>query len=470
MAFKVIKAKVIAAAMKTKKIGKDDPRRIVHSIKVGLALTLVSLFYYSRLLYDGFGSSGIWAVLTVIVIFEFTVGATLCKGINRGVATTLGGALGIGAKFVTSLFGQKEEEAILLGVLVFLLGQVTIYTCPDVIVIDTDSLHTEVHPHPLAAASTFTRFFPHIKKKYDYGVLIFILTFSLVAVSGYRVDKIVELAHQRLSTIIIGGATCMIISIFVCPVWAGQDLHNLVVLNVEKLANFLEVVAKKMEVVLNMTNHFLKANFAWWEPGHGGFMFRHPWNQYLKIGGLARQCAYQLDALNAYLSSDLQAPTEFQRIIRKPCMKISTESSKALKELASAMKTMMRPSPASTHVRNCKIAIDDLKATMESSSIEREELLQIVPVVTVASTLIEIIKCVEEIAESIYELSEKAHFKSSLKSTVSPEKPHILHRGIVKPVNDGDVDDRCVVITVHGSSNSPENGNLNASKSAQVMV
>ena len=68
------KAKVIAAAMKTKKIGKDDPRRIIHSIKVGLALTLVSLFYYSRPLYDGFGSSGIWAVLTVIVIFEFTVG------------------------------------------------------------------------------------------------------------------------------------------------------------------------------------------------------------------------------------------------------------------------------------------------------------------------------------------------------------------------------------------------------------
>lgn len=148
-------------------------------------------------------------------------------------------------------------------------------------------------------------------------------------------------------------------------------------------------------------------------------------------------------------------------------MKISTESSKALKELASAMKTMTRPSAANTHVQNCKIAIDDLKATMESSSIEKEELLQIVPAVTVASTLIDIIKCIEEIAESIYELSEKAHFKT----TVSPEKPHILHRGIVKPVNDGDVDDRCVVIMVHGSSsNSPENGNLNASKSAQVVV
>lgn len=57
-----------------KKIAKDDPRRIIHSLKVGLALTLVSLIYYWRPLYDGFGVAGMWAVLTVVVVFEFTVG------------------------------------------------------------------------------------------------------------------------------------------------------------------------------------------------------------------------------------------------------------------------------------------------------------------------------------------------------------------------------------------------------------
>lgn len=91
-----------------------------------------------------------------------------------------------------------------------------------------------------AAVSTFIRFFPHIKRRYDYGVLIFILTFSMVAVSGYRVEKIIELANQRLFTIIIGGATCMVVSLFLCPVWAGEDLHKLIALNMEKLANFLE--------------------------------------------------------------------------------------------------------------------------------------------------------------------------------------------------------------------------------------
>lgn len=58
----------------TKKIGEDDPRRIVHSAKVGLALTLVSFFYYFRPLYNGFGQAGMWAILTVVVVFEFTVG------------------------------------------------------------------------------------------------------------------------------------------------------------------------------------------------------------------------------------------------------------------------------------------------------------------------------------------------------------------------------------------------------------
>lgn len=91
-----------------------------------------------------------------------------------------------------------------------------------------------------ATASSFTRFIPRIKARYDYGVLIFILTFSMVSVSGFRVDKLFELAHDRLATIAIGGATCIIVSICVCPVWAGEDLHKLVASNIEKLANYLE--------------------------------------------------------------------------------------------------------------------------------------------------------------------------------------------------------------------------------------
>lgn len=55
-------------------IGVADPRKVIHCIKVGLALSIVSLFYYMRPLYDDFGGNAMWAVMTVVVVFEYTVG------------------------------------------------------------------------------------------------------------------------------------------------------------------------------------------------------------------------------------------------------------------------------------------------------------------------------------------------------------------------------------------------------------
>lgn len=79
-----------------------------------------------------------------------------------------------------------------------------------------------------------------IKARYDYGVLIFILTFTMVSVSGYRSNELLELARQRILTIVIGAAVCVIVSICLCPVWAGEDLHNMIALHMEKLALYLE--------------------------------------------------------------------------------------------------------------------------------------------------------------------------------------------------------------------------------------
>ncbi len=69
-----VRAAVAGFARKVWKIGADDPRRAVHSLKVGLALTLVSIVYYTRPVYDGVGGNAMWAVMTVVVVFEYTVG------------------------------------------------------------------------------------------------------------------------------------------------------------------------------------------------------------------------------------------------------------------------------------------------------------------------------------------------------------------------------------------------------------
>ena len=55
-----------------------------------------------------------------------------------------------------------------------------------------------------------------MKARFDYGVTIFILTYSLVAVSGYRVGELAALAQQRLSTIAIGIFMSLAVAVFIC--------------------------------------------------------------------------------------------------------------------------------------------------------------------------------------------------------------------------------------------------------------
>ncbi|XP_041023539.1 aluminum-activated malate transporter 8-like [Juglans microcarpa x Juglans regia] len=448
--------KVVDAAKCIKQLGQDDSRRVIHCLKVGLALTFVSLLYYCKPLYEVFGVSGIWAVITVVLVLEFTVGATISKGLNRGFATLFAGALAIGTEHFSRLFDRKAEP-IVLGVLLFLL----------------------------ATTSSFTRFIPRIKAKYDYGVMIFILTFSLVSVSGYRTENLLEVAHQRLSAIAIGGATCIIMSVFVCPVWAGKDLHKLTASNLEKLANYLEgfggeyfqtdpdheeegistitaasnsklddkaVLLQGYKSVLNPKNtEESLASFARWEPGHGGFHFRHPWNQYLKIGALARQCAHRIEVLDGYINSDIQAPLEIRNKIRESSTKMCLESSQALRALASSIKTMTDPSAADPHVKNSETSINDLKIALESASkLENVDLLAIIPIASVASILTEITKCVWRISELVHELSLLAYFKSAATSD-QREPGSGLHRGSVKPVLDDD-SDRTVTIIVQATN------------------
>lgn len=50
------------------------------------------------------------------------IGGTLSKSINRGCATLLAGALGVGAEYIADLCGDKGEP-IVLGLMVFFLGK-----------------------------------------------------------------------------------------------------------------------------------------------------------------------------------------------------------------------------------------------------------------------------------------------------------------------------------------------------------
>lgn len=193
------------------RVGRDDPRRVVHALKVGLSLTLVSLLYLLEPLFKGIGQNAIWAVMTVVVVLEFTAGATLCKGLNRGLGTLLAGSLA----FLTGYIAEKTGlvfRAVFIGAAVFVIG----------------------------TATTYMRFFPYIKRNYDYGVLIFLLTFNLITVSSYRVSNVLKIAHERFYTIAIGCGVCLVMTLFIFPIWSGEDLHNSTVIKLEGLAKSIE--------------------------------------------------------------------------------------------------------------------------------------------------------------------------------------------------------------------------------------
>ncbi|KAI3854480.1 hypothetical protein MKX03_003295 [Papaver bracteatum] len=226
-------------------------RMVCHCLKVGLALTVVSLFYYMRPLYESIGS------------------ATLAKGLNRVAGTFLAGALAIGAESITF-----TETVVIFHFWSFMhVFSCTNYACFI----------------PTASAATFSRFIPIVKQRFDYGAMIFVLTFSLVSVSGYRVEELFELAHHRFSTVVLGTAIC----IFVRPVWAMTN--SSITSNAECVLQYFE---DDKTLIDCDEERSVQANFARWEPSHGQFRFQHPWNQYLKIGALTRNCAYCIEALN----------------------------------------------------------------------------------------------------------------------------------------------------------------------------
>ncbi|RCV33589.1 hypothetical protein SETIT_7G094200v2 [Setaria italica] len=389
---------------KLAKIATDDPRRVVHSFKVGLALTLVSVLYYVRPIFNNWGLSTLWAVLTVAVVMEYTVGGTLIKGLNRATGTLVAGFIAVGAHKVANLGGSKGEP-IILATFVFLI----------------------------ATAATFTRFIPAVKARYDYGVTIFILTFSLVAVSSYRVEELIRLAHQRSSTIFVGVATCLFTTMFVCPVWAGENLHNLAADNLGKLAEFLEGLESecfgenapgedleskpflqvyKSVLDCKATEDSL-ANFAKWEPGHGNFYFRYPWGQYQNIGAVARQCASSMQTLASYIITLTKAQypetnLELCSKVRTACGEMSLHSAKALRALSAAIQAMTVPSPAMTHMTAAIRAAKGLKAELSQD----EDLAKVMHVAVIASLLAEVVSQTKKITESVGNLAQVAGFKS----------------------------------------------------------
>ncbi|GFQ00564.1 aluminum-activated malate transporter 10 [Phtheirospermum japonicum] len=389
-------------------LGKSEPKKLIHGFKVGMALSLVSLFYYMRPLYEGVGGNAMWAVLTVIAVFEYTVGATLIKCMNKATGTILAVALGICVYWTASQFRENFEPIILQGSICL-----------------------------ISAAATFSRFIPSMKAHFEYGAIVFILTFTLISLSGYREEELFGMALHRLSTIAIGTSICILTSLLFCPVWAGNELHDLVKSNMEELAGSLDgsiaEYFKRDDSKSETSNSILPgyksmldsrateeslASFAKWEPGHGGFEFRHPWTEYLKVGASLRSCAYCIEALNCTIdSNNTQAQDLEEKQFSKFCVKLSSDLSTVLKELVVILDTMTKSHKIDFNVLEMCNTAEQVQNAMKTYSRKpmaadsnKEEtkaspivipVVEIIPLVTLSSLLIAIAGITEKMAKTI---------------------------------------------------------------------
>ncbi|KAK6164705.1 hypothetical protein DH2020_001569 [Rehmannia glutinosa] len=330
------------------------------------------------------GENAMWAIMTVVVMFEFYAGATLGKGINRGIGTLIGGGLGCLAAVLGADIGGIGKPIIIASSL-FLFG----------------------------AAATYCRLVPKIKKRYDYGLMIFILTFNLVAVSGVRAEKVLELGRDRLATIGMGFAVCIFVSLLICPIWARcLDEYFKMCNEKENQGADGSAYIQACKFVLNSkSNDESLANHAKWEPWHGKFGLYYPWGKYLEVGEHLREIAATILSLKGCLQSPKQPPPMQRQTLKEPCENFMLSIQWILKELGEGIGKMEQCQTKG--LINPKLQSMKLQLTPRFSSNCRMEVLETdenLAITTFNFLLLEIVEKVEKLAQKVEELGEAANF------------------------------------------------------------
>lgn len=340
---------------------------------MAFALVVAFLLVLLESPYEELGTHAIWAIMTVIVVFEFSIGATLSKGCNRGAGTLLAGLLAIGLGQLARISGSVGHP-IMIGLSVFVIAGVV----------------------------TFAKLWPAMKS-YEFGFRTFLITFSLIMVAEARGGDTVSTAVYRFLVILLGAAIGLVVNIFILPCWAGVDLHQLIAKNFESVADSLEVCVdeylrgKSLERVptkifmglaaddpvykgyrsalVSASKEESLASFASWEPPHGRFrMLNYPWQQYVKVGAVLRHCAYSVVALHGCLRSAIQAPLAVRRIFESEFRDVSVEGALVLRNLGKQVEKMEK-GDLTTIMNGVRRAVDCLQQSlyMRSYLLVRQE-------------------------------------------------------------------------------------------------
>ncbi|MED6218228.1 hypothetical protein PIB30_025002 [Stylosanthes scabra] len=189
-------------------------------------------------------------------------------------------------------------------------------------------------------------------------------------------------------TIAIGCGLCLVMSLFVFPNWSGEYLHKSIISKLEGLANAIEVCVKEYfceseiqsseddscedpiylgykAVLDSKASEETLALQASWEPRCSRYFRRIPWKQYTKVGLALRHFSYTVVALHGCLQSEIQTPWSIRSQYKEPCMKLTEQVCKILRELANSIRNKRKFCP---HIlsNDLNVALEELNNALKS--------------------------------------------------------------------------------------------------------